>query len=299
MQLDSFLTYLSSERRYSSHTIIAYKTDIEAFEVFLNQDFEVDTPDAVTPVMIRSYVVHLMAQGSNPKTVNRKISAIKAYFRFLSRSGRLQSNPSSTIKTLKTPRPLVQTVSAAEMDSLLSSAYFEDTVEGRRSHAIIELLYATGIRRAEIINLKVSQFDAANNTLRVTGKRNKTRIVPVSRPAADAIAQYLRVRNDAISAQSEYLFITEKGEKLYPALVYNTVNRYLSLVSTLKKKSPHVLRHSFATHLLNNGADLNDIKELLGHANLSATQVYTHNSFEKLKSVYNQSHPREAKSDNL
>ena len=296
MQLDQFLTYLTTEKRYSAHTVTAYRTDIVSFLNFLEKEFEVFVEKDVTPVMIRSFIVNLMEQGMHPKSVNRKISSVKAYFKYLRKRELLQSNPTATIKSVKTPKVLVQTVSEDEILSLLDQGYFNDNPEGYRSRAIIELLYATGMRRAELIDLKLEHLDRKGSTLRVTGKRNKTRIVPVPQPALEAIEFYLEQRGTNTENEA-YLFLTDKGKKLYPALVYNTVKRYLSYVSTLKKKSPHVLRHTFATHLLNKGADMNDIKELLGHSNLSATQVYTHNSFEKLKSVYNQSHPREAKKD--
>ena len=296
MQLDQFLTYLTTEKRYSPHTVTAYRTDILSFLSFLKEEFEVSIEKDVTPVMIRSFIVSLMEQGMHPKSVNRKISSVKAYFRYLRKRELLDSNPTATIKSVKAPKILVQTVSEDEILGLLDQGYFNDTPEGYRSRAIIELLYATGMRRAELIDLKLEHLDRKANTLRVTGKRNKTRIVPVPQPAMEAIEFYLNQRGKN-KGNEPYLFLTDKGKKLYPALVYNTVKRYLSYVSTLKKRSPHVLRHTFATHLLNKGADMNDIKELLGHANLSATQVYTHNSFEKLKSVYIQSHPRETKKE--
>lgn len=299
MHIEEFLIYLSVEKRYSPHTVAAYQNDLAVFSTFLSDVYEVSLATEVTPVMIRSFIVHLMELDFHPKTVNRKISAIRAYFTYLRKTGALEVNPTATIKAVKTPKTLVQTVSEDEMAALLNNDHFDDSLEGCRAKAIVELLYATGMRRAEIINVKREHFDLEAKTLRITGKRNKTRIVPIPQLAADALVRYMTMQDARGDAEQGYIFLTDKGKKLYPALVYTTVKRYLSIVSTVKKRSPHVLRHSFATHLLNKGADLNDIKELLGHANLSATQVYTHNSFKKLKSVYNQSHPREAKSDNL
>jgi integrase/recombinase XerC len=296
MYLEAFITYLSTEKRYSPHTVQAYKTDLLAFIDYLSVTYEVDQPQLVAPVMIRSYIVELMEAGFDPKTVNRKLSSTKSYFKYLRKTERIKVNPAATINAVKTKKVLVSALSEFEMQDLLDEGYFENDLNGCRSRAIIELLYATGMRRAELIELKYDTIDFANKLIRVTGKRNKTRIIPLTQSALAALEQYLSHPDRAASVEA-YLFVTDKGKKLYPELVYNTVKRYLSFVTTLNKKSPHVLRHTYATHLLNNGADMNDIKELMGHANLSATQVYTHNSFEQLKSVYNQTHPREDKNE--
>jgi integrase/recombinase XerC len=296
MYQEDFITYLKTEKRYSAHTIKAYQTDLLGFTDYLTTTYETDDPGAVTSPMIRSFVVELMEEGLHPKTVNRKLSTIKSFYRYLRKTGKLTVNPAATINSVKTPKVLVSTVSEPAMEDLFNDGYFKDDLGGARARGIIELLYATGMRRAELIELKKEAIDFSNALVRVSGKRNKTRIVPVTPAALHALRNYLE-HPDRKDAKQPYIFLTDKGEKLYPKLVYNIVKRYLSYVTTLRKKSPHVLRHTYATHLLNNGADMNDIKELMGHASLSATQVYTHNSFEQLKSVYNQSHPREDKNE--
>lgn len=295
MTIDSFIRYLTTERRYSPHTILAYKTDLEVFLRYVESTYEVTKPNDLTATILRSFVVEQMEAGLHPKSVNRKISSIKAFVRYMRKSGLMENNPAATLKSVKTPKLLVSVLSEREMSDLLSSAYFEDSTEGCRDRAIIELLYATGIRRSELIALQLKSIDFRSMTIRVNGKRNKERLIPLNKSAIQALQGYLQVRPP--STENHFLFITNKGNKLYPELVYKIVKRYISYVSSLEKKSPHVLRHTFATHLLNKGAEMNDIKALMGHANLSATQVYTHNSFDQLKSVYNQSHPREAQSE--
>ncbi len=293
MIIEGFLTYLKTERRFSEHTINAYQTDLKQFAEYIRNTYEIENVQEVTFTMIRSYVVHLMQMGRKPKSVNRKLSSIKSFFGYLRKQGKVETNPALPIQTVKTPKVLVNTVGEDELHNLLtSSGYFEDSLEGWRSRAIIELLYATGMRRSELINIKLNAVDFTKHQIRVVGKRNKERIIPFPHEAEQPLRKYidLQPRN---SQSPDVLFLTDKGKMLYPKLVYNVVNRYLSYVTTVNKKSPHILRHSYATHLLNKGADVNDIKELLGHANLSATQVYTHNSIEKLKTEYNQAHPRE------
>jgi integrase/recombinase XerC len=295
MHINTFIQYITNERRYSPHTVLAYTTDLQAFAAYLEKVYEVTAPTELTVTMLRSYVMEQMEAGINPKSVNRKISSIKAYIRYMRKAGVISTNPAATLKSIKTPKILVSALGENELSDLLSADFFDETPQSIRARAIIELFYATGIRRSELINLKLSGIDVSQKTIRVIGKRNKERLIPLTNTAVQAINHYLSVR--PVNPQTTFLFLTDKGKKLYPELVYATVKRYLSYVSSLQKKSPHVLRHTFATHLLNKGADMNDIKELMGHANLSATQVYTHNSFEQLKSVYNQSHPREAQSE--
>ncbi len=295
MHINTFIQYITNERRFSPHTVLAYTTDLKAFATYLENTYEVTTPTELTVTMLRSFVMEQMEAGLNPKSVNRKISSIKAYIRYMRKSGIIASNPAATLKSIKTPKVLVTALGESEMSDLLNADFFDESPQSIRSRAIIELFYATGIRRSELINLKLSGIDVSQKTIRVIGKRNKERLIPLTDTAVHAVNHYLKVR--PVNPQIAFLFLTDKGKKLYPELVYATVKRYLSYVSSLQKKSPHVLRHTFATHLLNKGADMNDIKELMGHANLSATQVYTHNSFEQLKSVYNQSHPREAQSE--
>ncbi len=295
MLYDKFYTYLSIEKRYSDHTVVAYKNDLWQFKDFLATSFEIEDIKEVSFPVVRSFVVHLMEQSLEAKTVNRKLSAVKSFFKYLRKVGELETNPAAKIQTIKTAKRLVTTVAADDLGDLLDNeAYFENDLKGWRAKAIIELLYATGIRRSELMNLELNDVDFVNYSVKVIGKRNKARIVPFPKEVESTLRTYqeLQPRNQSSPA---LFFLTDKGKKLYPKLVYDTVNRYLSFVTTVDKKSPHILRHSYATHLLNKGADVNDIKELLGHANLSATQVYTHNSIEKLKSEYNQTHPREHK----
>ena len=295
MHIEKFIQYITNERRYSPHTVLAYKTDLEVFESYMLTTYEITSPSELTVTMLRSFVMEQMETGLNPKSVNRKISSIKAYIRYMRKEGVININPAATLKSIKTPKTLVSALSEDEISDLLNNDFFDKSPQGLRARAMIELMYATGVRRSELINLKLSALDLGQKTIRVIGKRNKERLIPLTDASIEAITGYLSIRP---SWQSDaFLFLTDKGKKLYPELVYATVKRYLSYVSSLQKKSPHVLRHTFATHLLNKGADMNDIKELMGHANLSATQVYTHNSFEQLKSVYNQSHPREAQSE--
>ena len=295
MRIEKFIQYITNERRYSPHTVLAYKTDLEVFASYMLSTYEITSPSELTVTMLRSFVMEQMETGLNPKSVNRKISSIKAYIRYMRKEGVININPAATLKSIKTPKTLVSALSEDEISDLLNNDFFDKSPQGLRARAMIELMYATGVRRSELINLKLSALDLGQKTIRVIGKRNKERLIPLTDASIEAITGYLSIRP---SWQSDaFLFLTDKGKKLYPELVYATVKRYLSYVSSLQKKSPHVLRHTFATHLLNKGADMNDIKELMGHANLSATQVYTHNSFEQLKSVYNQSHPREAQSE--
>ena len=293
MEVDQFLEYLKNERRYSVHTLSAYRSDINHFSKYLLDSFEITKPQEVRQVMVRSWVVELMDNGLEARTVQRKITSIKSYFKFLVREKRVQDNPVVLLQTPKVKKRLPVVVTQESMEHLLDRSYFPEGFEGVRDRLIILLLYHTGMRRAELIGLQNDQVDLSRGQLKVLGKRNKERMIPIQEELKQAISAY-RQEFEAlfgIEMRGE-LLRSKSGKKLYPKLVYRVVNRYLSYVSNSEKKSPHVLRHSFATHLLNSGADLSAIKELLGHANLSATQVYTHNSVEQLKKVYNQSHPR-------
>ncbi|MEQ8908453.1 MAG: tyrosine-type recombinase/integrase [Vicingaceae bacterium] len=290
MHISEFLIYLEKERRYSRHTLKAYQTDLEQLQGFLTEEFDEPSIEKCSPQMLRTWLVSLMEKELSSKTVNRKISSVKTFFNYLRRKKVIKLSPTSKVSSPKVEKSLPHYVKANEMDHLLDSIEFTNDFPGQRDRLILELLYATGIRLSELIKLKESNLDFGANTLKVLGKRNKERIVPLSQGLAAALRQYLVLKNGV--QQTPYLFVTDKGKKLYSKFVYRKVNSYLGLVSTIKKKSPHVLRHTFATHMLNNGADLNTIKEILGHANLSATQVYTHNSIEKLKNIYKQAHPR-------
>jgi integrase/recombinase XerC len=242
---------------------------------------------------IRSWIVELMETGNSARTTRRKISALKSYFRYLLQEGIVTSNPVSKILTPKSDKKLPVFIHEKQMDHLLDDIEFGDDFKGLRNRLIIETFYNTGTRLSELINLRLADVDFSQQTMKVLGKRNKERIIPMSRSFSDTLEKYAQAREAFFSGDnSGWLFLTDAGNKLYPRMVYRVVTRFLSMVTTSDRKSPHVLRHTFATHLLNQGADLNAIKELLGHANLSATEIYTHSTFEKLKSVYKQAHPR-------
>jgi integrase/recombinase XerC len=294
MLKERFLKYLSTERRYSIHTLTAYQTDIEQFSAFLNSEYHTDKFSHVTHPMVRAWIVDILSQGNSPRTINRKLSTLKTFFKFLRKEGVISDNPLQRILSPKTGKKLPEFVSQENMNWLLDDVEFDEGFKGVRDRLIIEILYFTGMRLAELIELKTSETDLYGRQLKLSGKGNKQRIVPFGKELKDSISRYLQIRDNVLEKRDcfEYLMLTDKGNKLNRQLVYRTVNSYLGKVSTLRKKSPHILRHTFATHMLNNGADLNSIKDILGHASLAATQVYTHNSIEKLKKVYNQAHPR-------
>lgn len=288
---DRFLTFLKSEKRYSPHTILAYQTDLSQFQEFALTAYEQEEIDHAPPSVVRSWIVHLMEEELDSRSVNRKISSLKSYYRFLMREGVISQTPMSKITAPKVAKKLPSFVPEKDMEFLFADIEFGDGYEGSRDRFILELLYATGIRRDELIKLKLYDVDRQSGTIKVTGKRSKERIIPLHSRLMTVIDEYL-VRRSSLQSEEPYLFLASSGGKMYPQLIYRLVRKYLQQVTTIKKKSPHILRHTFATHMLNNGADLNSIKELLGHANLSATQVYTHNSMEKLKHIYKQAHPK-------
>lgn len=294
MYLENFIQYLTSERRYSSHTVTAYQKDLRQFYGFLELNYSVTDIRQVNHQMIRAWIMDLIENDNSGRTVNRKLSALKTYYRFLRRNSIIEINPMLRILPPKSNKPLPEFVSTENMDLLLDEVAFEEGFEGARDKLIIEFFYFTGIRLAELVGLQNKDIDLQKRQIKVLGKRNKERLIPFGNTLERSIDKYISERDKMTGSiqPEDTFFITKKGLKIYKKLVYRIVNSYLSKVSTLKKKSPHVLRHTFATHMLNNGADLNAIKELLGHANLSATQVYTHNTIEKLKSIYNQAHPR-------
>jgi len=294
MVTTGFINYLKFEKRYSPHTITAYKKDLEQFDSFLKSEYEVTKADYVSYQMVRSWIVGLMEQDISARSVNRKLSALKSYFKYMKKEGYIRENPMPMIQSPKTSKRLPVFVDPESMETLFSSEIFDDGFEGIRDRLILEMFYMTGIRLSELINLKDSDIDFYQQNIKVLGKRNKERLVPISPGLINSIKKYLEIRNKSVEVieQNDYFYVTIKGKKLYEKLAYRIVNSYLGKVSTLKKKSPHVLRHTFATHMLNNGADLNAIKEILGHSSLAATQVYTHNTIEKLKNIYNQAHPR-------
>ena len=297
MLINSFLTYLQHEKRYSPHTVKSYHTDLLQFEAFLQKDFEI-TPKEAKPTHIRSFMVSLLDHQVSENAIGRKISTLRSFYKYLLREDELKTNPMVLIKAPKVPKRLPVFVEETKMDALLDSQIGDDEIfnEGfpsQRDKIVLELLFGTGIRLAELLLLKEADINFYEGTIKVLGKRNKERIVPLHNQLIDQLKAYLNLKlaqqfNNKITT----LIVTNTGAAAYPKLIYRIVNSYLTLISTQDKRSPHVLRHSFASSLLNRGADLNAIKDLLGHASLAATQVYTHNSVERLKSIYKQAHPK-------
>jgi integrase/recombinase XerC len=288
MLVEYFLQYLLKEKRYSSHTLTGYRGDLVGFTLYCSRYFEKPIENADHKI-IRSWFAQLLEEDYKPRTIHRKASSLKSFYKYLLQKQLLDINPMVLVPLPKLDKQLPKFVDEGDLRKLLDDIPFEDTFEGFRDHLIIELFYQTGIRSSELINLKLENVDFSLDQLKVLGKRNKERLIPLTLQILETIKKYLTYR---IPTGDNNLFITRKAKKLYPKLVYNIVNQNLTKVTTLSQKSPHVLRHSFATHMLNHGAELNSIKEILGHVNLSATQVYTHNSMEKIKSIYKQAHPR-------
>lgn len=296
MSFKAFIDYLLLEKNYSNLTVKAYQSDLESFQNFIEQRYDNLSITKVNYSEIRTWIVTLVEEGLSNRSINRKISSLNTYFKFLLKVGELQQNPLSKHKALKTSKKLQVPFSEEEIKIVLDELSFDDNFEGIRDKLIIELFYSTGIRRIELIELKLSNVDTTNSTIKVLGKRNKERVVPLLKPVKNTLKSYLISRNTLkVITDSDYLFLTKKGIKVYETLVYRVINDYFSKASSKVKKSPHILRHSFATHLLNQGADINAIKELLGHTSLAATQVYTHNSIAELKKVHLKSHPRGSK----
>ncbi|MCX6325782.1 MAG: tyrosine-type recombinase/integrase [Bacteroidia bacterium] len=290
---ESFLQYLQIEKRYSLHTVRSYLNDLDQFYSFLSSQDLPDDPSVVTSHDIRAWIVSMLDNNYTTVSVHRKISCLRVFYRYLRKEGIIKNDPLEKVVLPKRKKTLPVFVEEESMTKLLDNYSFGDGFAGIRNRTIIEMLYFTGMRRSELIGLLNIDVDLQEASVKVTGKRNKQRIIPLVKPFIQRLNEYIKVRDEHITAGNEgWFFITDKGNKLYDKYVYNTVNRYLAMVTTIEKKSPHVLRHTFATHMLNRGADLNSIKELLGHANLSATQIYTHNTFEKLKKIYKQAHPR-------
>ncbi len=291
-----FLEYLLLEKKYSKHTITSYKTDLDGFAKFISNEFETEVLHTVNYSQIRSYLVYLSELGLSPRTINRKITTLKSFYKFLLKISLITESPLAKHKSLKTPKRISIAFTEKEISKALELDSNTDDFTSLRNTLIIEMLYVTGMRREELINLKDSDIDFEQKTLKVLGKRNKERYVPLLKTMKNKLKAYIAVRNE-ILPNTNKLFITKKGKKIYGTLVYRIINSYFSAVSTKVKKSPHVLRHAFATHLLNQGADLNAVKELLGHASLASTQVYVSSSLKKLKRMYNQAHPRSNKKE--
>jgi integrase/recombinase XerC len=294
MPLKSFLNYLLIEKKYSKHTIIAYKKDLTDFFEFYKTTYGTDSVVEVNYSQIRSWIVSLVNTSISNRTINRKTSSLKSFFKFLQKTKQISVNPLAKHQALKTSKQVQVPFSEKEIKDVLSLKDTVEDFEAIRNKLIVELFYSTGIRRSELIHIKITAIDFANETVKVLGKRNKERYIPLINTVQVSLKRYLKYRKE-IKSESPYLFITKKGKIIYDTLVYRIINNYFSTVSSKVKKSPHVIRHSFATHLLNEGADLNAVKELLGHSSLASTQVYTHSSLGKLKKVYNQAHPRSQK----
>ncbi len=287
---DEYIDYLRFQKRYSEHTVEAYRNDILQFAAFLGEEDHRPGWEGVTDRHVRAWMIALMDEGISPRSVNRKLSSLKSFYRYLQRKG-VKADPAALVSGPRTGKPLPAFVRENEINELLDRWDFGEDFEGKRNKMIIEMLYGTGMRRAELIGLQEKDVRPDEGIIRVTGKRNKQRQIPLLPELADKLQEYLDMKRAKFPG-TPWLFVTSRGKQMYPRLLYRVVHKYLGLVTSLTKKSPHVLRHTFATHLLNRGADLNAIKEILGHANLSATQIYTHSTFEKLKKVYKQAHPR-------
>jgi integrase/recombinase XerC len=293
MYKDLFLKYLQFEKRFSVNTIKSYNNDLSKFTEFISQSNDKIEIHQTDEKLIRSWIVNLMEKDFSTLSINRKISTLKTFFRFLLREGIVVSNPTDKVIAPKSSKKLPSFVDEKQINILLDDFSFGDNFSGVRNKTIVEMFYSTGMRLSELIELRTNSVDLYNGTIKVLGKRNKERLIPLHKPFLKSLEKYTEIKEkEFVNFENNFLFVTDKGNKLYEKFVYRVVNKYLNLVTTIEKKSPHILRHTFATHLLNHGADLNAIKELLGHANLSATQVYTHNTFEKLKTIYKQAHPR-------
>lgn len=293
MRLPIFFAYIRFEKRFSEHTITAYESDLAQFQDFLQTTYEVSKDEDILHTHIRAWIVALLDQKVGARSINRKLSTLKSYFQFLVKRTVLAQNPMDKVIAPKVGKRLPVFIPQDRLEFLFEQVEFGTDYKGIRDRTMLELLYQTGMRRSELMNLTYQDIDLEQLTIKILGKGNKERLVPISHKLSRTLQEYMTVRSTHFPNELfNVLFLTEKGKKLYPKKVYSIVNHYLSMVTTEEQRSPHVLRHSFATHLSNNGADLNAIKELLGHSSLAATQVYTHNSIERLKQIYQQAHPK-------
>jgi len=292
MLIRQFIEYLQKEKNYSVFTLKAYQTDLSDFQRF-TKSYSKDLTQ-VTSKEVRLWIANLSEKSLSEKTINRKIASLKSFYKFLLKTETITVNPLAQISGMKVRKKFPVPFSPDEMQNIFDWDLFPDTFEGVRDKTIIQLFYTTGIRRAELLNIHLNDIDFHKKELKVIGKRNKQRIIPLLLKTIESLQEYIKIKREAFKNQNadDFLFVTKKGKKMYDVLVYRIINSYLSKVSVKHKKSPHMLRHTFATHLLNNGADLNSIKELLGHSSLAATQVYTHSSIQELKNVYKNAHPR-------
>ena len=293
MSIKSFIDYLQLEKKYSHNTIKAYENDIRSFLDYNKSEFDQSSINKVDYSQLRSWIVKLVESKISNRSINRKISSLNTYYKFLLKIEKIKKNPLDNHRALKTKKIIQLPFSEKEVISALDINNFQNSFEGKRDRLIIEMLYSTGIRRIELIGIKLKDIDFSSKRIKVLGKRNKERFIPMLESTISLIQEYLDYRNELKKIHNkDFLFLTSKGEKIYENLVYRITNKYFDYVSTKVKKSPHILRHSFATHLLNNGADLNAVKDLLGHSSLAATQVYTNRSIEEIKKVYSNTHPR-------
>jgi len=293
--ITDFLSYIGKEKRFSPHTVTAYAKDLAQFAHHMTVNLEITDLKEVTHHDIRSWMISILEdEGLQPVTVNRKMSCLRSFFKHLVRNGRIEKNPMDRITSLRTSKKLPVFLEPTQMHTLLDAIEFGDGFAAHRDRLLVEMLYCTGLRRAEIIGLRCTDLNRSRNEIKVLGKRNKERMVPLLPEVVSSIDQYIQLAAEEFNGEhpSPFLLVDDRGEQMSPGFVYRKVNKYLRLVTTVGKKSPHILRHTFATHMLNNGADLNAIKEILGHASLAATQVYTHNTIEKLNQIYKQAHPR-------
>jgi integrase/recombinase XerC len=291
--INDFLNYLQYQKRYSLHTVVSYKTDLSAFHTFIENEYGTTPIAEIKPTLIRTWLASLKEQDNNSKTINRKISTLKSFFKYQVKKDVLQQTPMQVISSPKNAKRLPQFVAKKDMETLFAHVEFPDNWVGATERLILQIFYNAGIRQAELINLQKHHIDIHNSCIKVLGKGSKERVIPISKELQSAIRSYMLLRARQFPAIEEScLLLNNKGKKLYPRYVYDIVKKYLTLVTTIDKRSPHILRHSFATHLTNNGAEINAIKELMGHSSLAATQIYTHNSIEKLKDAFNKAHPK-------
>lgn len=289
--VDSFLKYIQFGKRYSLKTVTSYQTDLAQFQEFLSKEFE-SLPQDANHGMVRSWIVKLVEEGLDSVSVNRKIACLRSFFKFLLKQESIAKDPMEKIKILKTKKKLPHFVQETDMIKMLDHFEFNKDYDGVRDRLILELFYGTGMRLSELIHLQDNQINLRERTMKVLGKRDKERVIPFNKNLASLLEEFKKIRNKEVEKKSSHLIVTQSGDPLYPMMVNRIVKKYLKMFSGVEKKSPHVLRHSYATHLLNKGAEINAVKDLLGHSSLAATQVYTHNSMEKLKRVFDQAHPK-------